>query len=63
MTLKRNKEITIKTWINSAIITDENWEIFSEEEANALFIVARCPTTGNEMRLRIEKTQKEQTSQ
>lgn len=56
MNLKRNREITIKSWLNQTQITDDNWEIFSNDDDDVFYIYAKDPKTGNELKLKIEKS-------
>ncbi len=58
MNLKRNREITIKSWLNQTQITDDTWEIYSRDENDILFIFAKDPKTGNELKLKVEKSTK-----
>jgi len=55
MKLKRNREITIKSWLNETVISDENWEVYSEEIDDSVFIFAKDPTTGNQLKIKMEK--------
>lgn len=56
MKLDRNREITIKSWLNQTVISDEKWEIFSSEEDDTFYIFAKDPITGNELKLKIDKS-------
>ena len=58
MNLKINNEITIKSWLNETQITDDTWEIYSRDENDVLFIFAKDPKTGNEMKIKVEKSAK-----
>jgi hypothetical protein len=56
MQLKRNKEITLKTWLNDVVISDENWEVYSEDLEDILYVFAKDVVTGNQLKLKIEKS-------
>ena len=56
MELKRNKEITLKAWLNEIVISDENWEVYSEDAGDILYVFAKDAVTGNQLKLKIEKT-------
>ena len=56
MQLKRNKEITVKAWLNDAVISDENWEVYSEDLEDILYVFAKDAVTGNQLKIKIEKS-------
>jgi hypothetical protein len=56
MELKRNREISIKSWINDKVISDESWEIWSNDEEDVLYILMKDPQSGAEVKLKIEKS-------
>lgn len=56
MQLKRNKEITMKAWLNDVVISDENWEVYSEDLEDILYVFAKDVVTGNQLKLKIEKS-------
>ena len=56
MQLKRNKEITVKAWLNDVVISDENWEVYSEDLEDILYVFAKDVVTGNQLKIKIEKS-------
>lgn len=58
MKLKQNSTIKLKSWLNDSVISDENWEVFSNDETDGiLYIFAKCPTTGNQIKFKFEKVE------
>lgn len=53
---KRNKEITMKAWLNEVVISDENWEVYSEDLDDVLYVFAKDVVTGNQLKIKIEKS-------
>jgi len=56
MELKRNREISIKSWINDKVMSDESWEIWSADEGDNLYILMKDPQSGTEIKFKVEKT-------
>lgn len=55
MKLKLNKEIKVKAWHNGKVITDGNWDVYSEQQDDDLFIFVKNASSNEELKLKIEK--------
>jgi hypothetical protein len=54
--LKREENISIKSWINDKPITDPNWEVYSSSDSDTcMTIVAMNKTTNTQLKLEITK--------
>lgn len=58
MELNRNREVSIRAWYNESELVDENenWEVFSKEEEDIMYIFVKNPKTNNQLKLRIIKS-------
>jgi hypothetical protein len=56
MNLKRNTEIKISAWIDSNLLCNTDWDVYSEDIDDAFFILAKDPVSGRELKFKIEKT-------
>ena len=58
MELNRNREGSIRAWDNESELVDEseNWEVFSKEEEDTMYIFVKNPKTNNQLKLRIIKS-------
>ncbi len=55
MNLKINNEVKISAWIDSNLICNSDWSVYSGEEGDAFYILAKDPQTGRELKFKIEK--------
>lgn len=54
LTLKKQDNIRIKSWINDKPISTGNWNVYISEENNEeILIVAEEPSTGNKLKINI----------
>jgi hypothetical protein len=54
--LKREENISIRTWINDKPITDETWEVYSNtEDEDLLQVILKNGTTNAQFKLEIIK--------
>jgi hypothetical protein len=58
MNLKKNNEVIITAWYNTELICNQNWQVFSQENGDNFFIIAKDPMTNNELKFKIEKSSK-----
>ena len=58
MELKRNREVSVRAWYNESELVDEseNWEVFSKEEEDIMYIFVKNPKTNNQLKIRIIKS-------
>ena len=56
MKLKRQENITIKSWINDRPITDSDWEVYSTSDSDTLITIVAINKTSN-TQLKLEITQ------
>ena len=58
MELKRNREVSVRAWYNESELVNEseNWEVYSKEEEDTLYIFVKNPKTNNQLKLRIIKS-------
>lgn len=55
MKLKRNREITIKAWLDQTVLSNEDWNVYSHDEGDIMYLFAKDPSTGRELKIKIEK--------
>ena len=58
MRLKRNEEIKIRAWYNDQLLVNDDWLVFSEDGNEQFFIFVKDGTGENQLKIRIEKSQK-----
>ena len=63
MNLKRNEEVKIKAWHNDRVICDDNWTVFSQEEDDIFYIFIKDPNSEEQIKFKIEKFVKVESSQ
>lgn len=58
MNLKKNKQVKVISWINSQLFSDQNWEVFTEEDEfeDVIYFLVKDPETNNEIKFKIEKS-------
>lgn len=55
MKLTRRDDITVTSWINDKIISNQDWQVFAEIENDSLFFSIQEPNTGNQLKIKIDK--------
>ena len=55
MNLKRNREIHISAWIDNEQICNSEWEVYSQDENDILYLYIKDPNTGKQIKFKIEK--------
>ena len=55
--LKKREDVSVSSWINDKPITNQDWEVFSYEEANddTIFLVLVDRKSNNQVKIEIKK--------
>jgi hypothetical protein len=58
MNLKRNREVKVTAWINSHLVANSDWEVYTQEEEsdNTIYFFVKDPNTDAQFKFKIEKT-------
>lgn len=63
--LKKREDVSISSWINDKPITNQDWEVFSHEEANddTILLVLLDRQSNNQVKIEIKKYVKHENSE
>jgi hypothetical protein len=56
MNLKRNQEIKVSAWVDDNLVCNPDWEVYSQEEEDTLYIFVKDPNTEKQIKFKIEKS-------
>jgi hypothetical protein len=56
MNLKRNEQIKITAWSEDNLICNSDWEVYSQEEEDTLYIFVKDPNSEKQIKFKMEKT-------
>lgn len=56
MNLKRNQEIKVSAWVDDNLVCNSDWEVYSQEEEDTLYIFVKDPNTEKQIKFKIEKS-------
>ncbi len=56
MNLKRNNEIKVSAWVDADQVCNSDWEVYSQEEVDTIYIFVKDPNTEKQIKFKIEKS-------
>ena len=56
MNLKRNEQVKVTAWADENLICNSDWEVYSHEEEDNLYIFVKDPNTEKQIKFKIEKS-------